>query len=391
MESNIIHFNYVSNNIEEYELEKELYREKQIISFNDEITNDFILEDEKNGILDYIINFSKVGHSIKKKRYDNIIKINDNNENINEDYKIKINFEIGWGFDILQAIYLIIEFDDINDHENKILTRDFLNSQVDFIIGSKKIFDTTILMSILESKLKGYEPIIEHDKIQIPLFIFDFQIPFDNENILTGLTTCVFYTKICLNICTTHNLKYLFENITMKGLCLDRVYREYLINLAHYQNILLNSETHTFNELENYTFDVPIKISKGEILKAVIFVFYPKYEYTDDIELICASMDNLQLNENITKIKLMNTNIYVVSFSKEFNNIENMQHLLKYKCDYITDEGINSNLDDVPKENKFIDKYIDLETNDDMKYYNLDVIKIHLSFLTVKEGKFIFS
>lgn len=216
-QSNFIHLNYVSNNIEEYELEKELNREKQIISFNDEITNDFILEDEKNGVLDYIINYSKVGHSIKKKRYDNIIKINDNNENMNDDDKIKINFNISYGFDIVQAIYLIIDFDDINDHENKILTRDFLNSQINFIIGSKKIFDTTILMCILESKLKGYEPIIEHDKIQIPLFIFDFQIPLDNENILTGLTVLVLYTKICLNICTTHSLKYLFENITIKG------------------------------------------------------------------------------------------------------------------------------------------------------------------------------
>jgi hypothetical protein len=380
-----IHLNHVSNNIEEYELEKELHREKQM-SNNDEITNDSILDYDKNGILDFITNFSQVGHSIVKKRYDNIVKIGGDNENY--DYKIKINFNIHSNIDILQAIYLIIEFDDINDYENKILTSDFLNSQIKFIVGSKKLFDTTILMCILESKLKGYEPIIEYDKIQIPLFIFDFQIPFDNENILTGLTMLNCYVDKKLNICTTHNLKYLFENITMKGLCIDTEYRNYLGRLAHCRNILLESEIHTFTELENYTFNVPIKIGKCEILKAVVFVFYPKYEHTCDIELTCAFMDNLELNEKITKIKLLNTNIYVLSFSKEFDNIENMQNLFKFKGDYITDEGISYNytLDDLSEENKFIDIFIDTETSDDMKDYNLDLIKIHLGFITIEKG-----
>jgi hypothetical protein len=149
----LIKFNVDSNNIEEYELVRELNREKEI-SYNDEISNDYIYDEIKNGIIDFLFNFNKVGENIEEKRYDSIVKIECDNKN--DDYKIKINFEIGSSrrFDIVQEIYLIVDFKHIDDYENTLMKSDFLNSQINFTIGSKKIFETSLLMCILESKLK---------------------------------------------------------------------------------------------------------------------------------------------------------------------------------------------------------------------------------------------
>jgi hypothetical protein len=149
----LIKFNVESNNIEEYELVRELNTEKQI-SYNDEIQNYSIYNDKKNGIIDFLFNFNKVGENIEEKRYDSIVKIECDNKN--DDYKIKINFEIGSSrrFDIVQEIYLIVDFEHIDDYENTFMKSDFLNSQINFTIGSKKIFETNLLMCILESKLK---------------------------------------------------------------------------------------------------------------------------------------------------------------------------------------------------------------------------------------------
>jgi len=149
----LIKFNVDINNIEEYELVRELNTEKQI-SYNDEIQNYSIYNDKKNGIIDFLFNFNKVGENIEEKRYDSIVKIECDNKN--DDYKIKINFEIGSSrrFDIVQEIYLIVDFEHIDDYENTFMKSDFLNSQINFTIGSKKIFETNLLMCILESKLK---------------------------------------------------------------------------------------------------------------------------------------------------------------------------------------------------------------------------------------------
>jgi hypothetical protein len=132
---------------------RELNTEKQI-SYNDEIQNYSIYNDKKNGIIDFLFNFNKVGENIEEKRYDSIVKIECDNKN--DDYKIKINFEIGSSrrFDIVQEIYLIVDFEHIDDYENTFMKSDFLNSQINFTIGSKKIFETNLLMCILESKLK---------------------------------------------------------------------------------------------------------------------------------------------------------------------------------------------------------------------------------------------
>jgi hypothetical protein len=373
---NFIHLCRISNNIEEYELEKELHTEKQL-EFDFEF--DF---DESNHNL--------INQTVYDERYNYITKLKKNNNNdedtYNYEHEIMIHFEIARyprsRCDILQCVYLIVDLENIDDYENKIMTQDFLSSSIKFHLGNRiTLFEYTILMCIFESKLKGYELIVEDNRIHVPLYVFDFKLPIDNQKILWGFSLCKPDSKssaVYLDICTKSNLKNLFENISIKGLILDDKYRNTLGLLKYYKNVFLDTKIHKFTQLENYKYKIPIPIWVSDNIKALIFVFYPKYKHLTGIEITGVYFNNLELNEYVTEIKLFNTNIYVVSFSREFNNIENMHNLFKYKDNYITDEGILARAKHI---------YVDIETSDDMKYYELNVFKISLCPFIMNHGE----
>lgn len=372
---NFINLSSVSNTIQEYELEKELCREKQL----DEIFNDYDFDESNHNLIKQII---------YHERYSNNIKNLKKNNNIDEDniakHEIMIHFDIARyprsRCDVLQCMYLIIDLENIDDYENKIMTQDFLSSRIEFHLRDDiPLFDYTILMCIFESKLKGHEIIVEDNKIHVPLYVFDFKLPIDNQKVLCGFSLCKPDSKcaaVNLDIFTKSNLKYLFENICIKGLILDDKYRNTLSVLKDYKNVLLDTNIRRLTQLENYKSRIRILVRDN--MKALIFVFYPKYKHLSGIEITGVYLNNLELNEYVTEIKLLNTFIYVVSFSREFNNIENMRNLFQYKNNYITDEGIVAIAQHI---------YIDIETSDDMKYYELDVFQISLLAFTMNCGE----
>ena len=348
----------ITNNIEEYELEKELEREK--IFMEDDINNTML--NDINAIYDLVINNSIYETHINTIKYSQIINNN-------------IFFEISRIMDVIQNIYLVIDLENIDDYDN-IITRNFLNSQIKINIGSKTLFDYTLLICIFEAKLKGYEIIIEDNKMQIPLFIIDFNIPIDNNTKINGFPIIsVPYECIALTINTDSDTKYLFKNIVQQGLSLNSKYRRHIAR-TKYENIILHSKIQKYDNLLNN--NNILNISNYTFLKALIFVFYPKHDDIDGIELISGHINNIELEQYITKIKLFNTFIYVFSFSREFNNIENMQNLFRYKQNYITNNGLLS-----CKINNF---NLEIQTTEDMKDYELDVITINLNSIMIQQG-----
>ena len=345
----------IESRITEYDLEGELanYRESLINEVRDfeeslQITN--ILEDTNNEYCEYC------------EYYEYRPYMSD-----------RIIFTINSKLNYIKNIYLEIDLDE-SFHgltlEEKI---DLFNMDLQLEIVRNKILNSTILVCLI-SQLCGDKHINTIDnKLQIPIFSFE-----------DGLDVCsIIYNNIDVIIGTKKSYKF---RKTMRLFCIGGYYnRTKLISVLRNEKHSLILQSH-INDYQNIRNNKYIDIGANGLSKALFLYFIPNnidnLSTSPNITSVKLKLDNLEpieySDDNLNSIDILGIRVYIVSFSKEFDNIDNIKIALNGLSKNISCSGINLS--------KYYKTLLWLESDDNLEDYTMFITPIQLNILTRSNG-----
>jgi hypothetical protein len=288
----------------------------------------------------------------------------------------RIIFTLNRNLDYIKNIYLEIDLDS-SFHgltlEEKI---DLFNMDLQLETVGNKILSSTILVGLITQLCADkYINTIEN-KLQIPILSFG-----------DGLDVCsMIYNDINVIIGTKKSYKF---RKTMRLLCIGGYYNRtkkssVLNNEKH--SLILQSDINVYQNIKNNKY---IDISANGLSKALFMYFIHKsidnLSTSPNISSLKLKLDHLEAieysDDNLNSIDVLGICVYIVSFSEEFDTIEDIKTCLKSSSKNISCSGINLS--------KHYKTLLWLESDDNLEDYTMFITPIQLNILVNCYLKFV--
>jgi hypothetical protein len=277
----------------------------------------------------------------------------------------QIIFTINKRLKYINSIYLEIDL-DISFHgltlEEKI---DLFNMNIKIDISFNTVFNSTILVCLISQLCQDKHINTIGNKLLIPILSFKDPVQTHSTN----------YNNMDVIIGTKNAYKF---RKTMRLLCIGD-FSDKLDNINDKKHTLI-LQTH-INDYQNIRNNKYINIRASGLAKALFIYFIPKnidkLYISPDLTSVKLKLDNLECieytSDNLNSIDILGIRIYIVSFSKEFDNIEGIKKCLKGPSKNISCSGINLSL--------YYNTLLWLESDDNLEDYTMFLTPIQLNIL----------